>query len=162
MHGCCPSHSTCSSLWLWTESVQFSSWEIEPDKILYISVTALILLINQTFCFEIVPTSYSCIVYSARYLLLHHLVMLILATDNHIDYPWWWWLACAWISITIYYIVVSLCLEQNRCNHFDNILILFDFLPIFFSPQVKRSAIITYKHSIYELPNNLRIRILGN
>ena len=37
---------------------------------------------------------------------------------------------------------------------------------IFVSPQVKRWAIITYKHCIYELPhelpNNLRLRILGN
>ena len=37
---------------------------------------------------------------------------------------------------------------------------------IFSSPQVKRWAIITYKHSIYKLPkeslNDLRLRILGN
>ena len=36
------------------------------------------------------------------------------------------------------------------------------FYEIFFSPQVKRCAIITYKHCIYELPhelpNNLRNR----
>ena len=36
------------------------------------------------------------------------------------------------------------------------------FYEIFFSPQVKRCAIITYKHGIYELPhelpNNLRNR----
>ena len=41
------------------------------------------------------------------------------------------------------------------------------FYQIFFSPQVKRGAIIiTYKHGIYELPhqlpNDLRLRILGN
>ena len=48
-------------------------------------------------------------------------------------------------------------------------IIFWDFLKfhqIFFSPQVKRCAIITYKHGIYELPhklpNNLRLRILGN
>ena len=35
------------------------------------------------------------------------------------------------------------------------ILGLFDHLPNFPSPQVKRSAIITYKHGIYELPNQL-------
>ena len=38
--------------------------------------------------------------------------------------------------------------------------------PIFRSPQVKRCAIITYKHGIYELPhelpNDLKLRILGN
>ena len=35
-----------------------------------------------------------------------------------------------------------------------------------FSPQVKRCAVITYKHGIYhwphELPNELRLRIVGN
>ena len=40
------------------------------------------------------------------------------------------------------------------------------FYKIFLSPQVKRYAIITDKHGIYELPrglpNNLRLRILGN
>ena len=40
------------------------------------------------------------------------------------------------------------------------------FLQIFLSPQVKRSAIITYKHGIYklshELPNKLKLKILGN
>ena len=40
------------------------------------------------------------------------------------------------------------------------------FYQIFLSAQVKRCAIITYKHGIYELPhelpNNLRLRILGN
>ena len=48
-------------------------------------------------------------------------------------------------------------------NHFHNILRLFDVLPNF-SPQVKRSMIITYKCGISELPqklpNNLRLRIL--
>ena len=40
------------------------------------------------------------------------------------------------------------------------------FSQILLSPQVKRWAIITYKHRIYELPhelsNDLRLRILGN
>ena len=40
------------------------------------------------------------------------------------------------------------------------------FYQIFLSPQIKGCTIITYKHSIYklpqELPNNLRLRILGN
>ena len=40
------------------------------------------------------------------------------------------------------------------------------FYQIFLSPQVKRWAIITYKYGIYELlhdlPNDLRLRILGN
>ena len=40
------------------------------------------------------------------------------------------------------------------------------FYKIFLSPQVKEWAIITYKHGIYELsdelPNDLRLRILGN
>ena len=40
------------------------------------------------------------------------------------------------------------------------------FYKIFLSPQVKRCTIITYKHGIYELPhelpNDLRLRVLGN
>ena len=40
------------------------------------------------------------------------------------------------------------------------------FYQIFLSPQVKRWPIITYKHGIYELPqqlpNNLKLRISGN
>ena len=47
--------------------------------------------------------------------------------------------------------------------------IFWDFLmfdQVFFSPQVKRCAIITYEHGIYEfpheLPNDLRLRILAN
>ena len=40
------------------------------------------------------------------------------------------------------------------------------FYQIFLSPQVKRCAIITYKHDIYELPdklpNDLRLKTLEN
>ena len=40
------------------------------------------------------------------------------------------------------------------------------FCQIFLSPQVKRCAIITYKHGMYEMPyellNDLRLSILGN
>ena len=40
------------------------------------------------------------------------------------------------------------------------------FYQIFLSTQVKRCAITTYKHGIYELPhelqNNVRLRKLGN
>ena len=40
------------------------------------------------------------------------------------------------------------------------------FYQIFLSPQVKRFAIITYKHGTYELPhqlpNKVRLGILGN
>ena len=40
------------------------------------------------------------------------------------------------------------------------------FYKIFFSPQVKQSMIISNKHGIYELahelPNDLRLGILGN
>ena len=40
------------------------------------------------------------------------------------------------------------------------------FYQIFLSSQVKRCAIITYQHGIYELPhelpNNVRLRKLGN
>ena len=40
-------------------------------------------------------------------------------------------------------------------NHFRNIFRLFDVLPNFLSPQVKRHAIITCKHGMYELPEVL-------
>ena len=40
-------------------------------------------------------------------------------------------------------------------EHGHNILKLFDVLHIFFSSQVKRSAIISNKHGIYELPHEL-------
>ena len=33
---------------------------------------------------------------------------------------------------------------------------------VFFPLQVKRSVIISNEHGIYELPNNLRLKILGN
>ena len=46
-------------------------------------------------------------------------------------------------------------------NHFHN-----TFYQIFLSPQMKRWTVITYKHGIYELPNelpnDLRLRKLGN
>ena len=48
-------------------------------------------------------------------------------------------------------------------------IIFWDFLilyQIFFSPQVKRSVIVSNKHGIYEFPNKwqnkLRLKILGN
>ena len=51
-------------------------------------------------------------------------------------------------------------------NHFHNILRLFDILSNFFSPQVKRTVIVSNKYGIFELPhelpNNLRLRILRN
>ena len=56
--------------------------------------------------------------------------------------------------------------SSSTYNHFHSILRLFDVDQIFLSPQVKLWAIITCKHGIYELPhdlpNDLRIRILGN
>ena len=37
------------------------------------------------------------------------------------------------------------------------------FYQIFLSPHVERCAITTYKHELpHELPNDLRLRILGN
>ena len=36
------------------------------------------------------------------------------------------------------------------------------FYQIFLSPQVKRNAIISNKQGVYELPHDLRLRILGN
>ena len=46
--------------------------------------------------------------------------------------------------------------EHSILRIFDALLILF------FSPQVKRSKIIGYKHGIYELPNDLRLSIIGS
>ena len=51
-------------------------------------------------------------------------------------------------------------------NPFDNILRLLMFHKIFFSPQVKRWEVTSFKHGIYHLPhellNELRLRNLGN
>ena len=47
-------------------------------------------------------------------------------------------------------------------NHFDNIFGLFDVCQILISPQVNRWEVITYKHGVYELPNELRLGNLGN
>ena len=51
-------------------------------------------------------------------------------------------------------------------NHVHNISDILIVEQTFFSPQVKRRMIISNKHGIYELPhklpNNLRLRILGN
>ena len=58
-------------------------------------------------------------------------------------------------------------MEKNIYQRFS-LIIFWDFLmiyQIFFSLQVERCAIITYKHGIYklphELPNGLRLMILG-
>ena len=52
------------------------------------------------------------------------------------------------------------------CNPGHSILRHFDVFQIFLSPQVKRIVSISNKHGIYELlhelPNNLRLTILGN
>ena len=42
---------------------------------------------------------------------------------------------------------------------FGDFLVLYQIL---FSPQVKRNMILSNKHGIYKLPNDLRLRILGN
>ena len=36
------------------------------------------------------------------------------------------------------------------------------FYPIFLSPEVKPRKIISDKHGIYELPNELKLKKLGN
>ena len=82
------------------------------------------------------------------------------------------------LDCLFYYIVV--CIYRNRSiplclscrcilylyNYGHNVYRPFDTLPNFFSPQVKRSMIISNQQSIYELshelPNDLRLRILGN
>ena len=57
-------------------------------------------------------------------------------------------------------------LKKPNYNHFHNILRLFDVLPNFPFTTGETMPIITYKHGICELPNelpsDLRLRILGN
>ena len=59
----------------------------------------------------------------------------------------------------------SLAIMSSTYNPGHNSSRLFALLP-FFSPQVKRSVIISNKHSIYELPhelpNDLRLRSSEN
>ena len=50
---------------------------------------------------------------------------------------------------------ISIISFTTTLNHFHNNLKLFDTSPIFFSPQVKRSSIVSNKHGIHELPNKL-------
>ena len=56
--------------------------------------------------------------------------------------------------------------ENFADNHGHNIMRLFDTLPNFFSQQVERGLINSNKHGIYELPhelpNDLKLTILGN
>ena len=56
--------------------------------------------------------------------------------------------------------------KKVQDNHFYNNLRFLMFYQVLLFSQVQRSAIITYKHDIYklphELPNDLRLRILGN
>ena len=69
------------------------------------------------------------------------------------------------VEICFEYILAAVELLREL-NQFHNILRLFDVLQIFLSRQVKQSRIITYKHGIdeltHELPNDLRLKILGN
>ena len=90
------------------------------------------------------------------------------------------------IECLLYYFHLLLRFDQTSVHEFKLwrrptiiFIIFWDFLmfyQIFFSPQVKRCAIITYKHSIYDprviivyqhnlpyqLPNDLKLRILEN
>ena len=64
-------------------------------------------------------------------------------------------------SIKIFEIVATLVtftIHSAKNTHSTNIFIIlriFDVLPNFLSLQVKRCAIITYKHGIYDLPHDL-------
>ena len=66
------------------------------------------------------------------------------------------------------YITITLTGTQSKISTI--IFLIFReflmFFEIFLSPQVKKCAIITYKHGIcelpHELPNDLILRILGN
>ena len=80
---------------------------------------------------------------------------------------------CYLASIVAFNIVIliSCNLWTKRLNQPTISFIIFwnfaIFYHIFLSPEVKRWAIITYKHGLYELPNellpnHLRLKILGN
>ena len=45
------------------------------------------------------------------------------------------------------------------CNHFHHILRFLMFYQIFFSPQVKRSAIITHKHCFLRVASQVTERL---
>ena len=84
------------------------------------------------------------------------------------------WHIWASMSVFIRLIIMKMKMEikkKNRSHRYDInrptiiFIIFWDFLTfyqIFFSPQVKRCACITCKHGIHELPNDLRLTILGN
>ena len=63
-------------------------------------------------------------------------------------------------------IAISITLSSVFMPYKIQALLLLMIYQIFLSPQVKRCAIITYKHGIWELPhelpNDLRLWILGN
>ena len=67
-----------------------------------------------------------------------------------------------------FHVYLWLCLWSFWYSSTISCIIFWDFsmfYKLFLSPQVKRWAIITYKHGIYELPHelrNVRVRILGN
>ena len=116
-------------------------------------------------------------------------------TYIHIIYIYVWYIyICIYMYICIYNIYIYICVcvcvfvyyvynipmismmkvtrrhETETCNqHKINFIIFWDFLMlyrIFLLPQVKRWAIITYKHGIHELPqelpNDLSLRTLWN
>ena len=78
----------------------------------------------------------------------------------------------------LWLITISLISKSKKIFTFTSVvhciatmifIIFWDFLmfyQIFLSPQVTQRAVIIYKHGIYELPrelpNDLRLRILGN
>ena len=70
-----------------------------------------------------------------------------------------------WMSIECLFNVFQKRMFETRIMDkiFSDFLILYQ---IFFTPHVKRSVIISNKHGMYELPhelpNDLRLRILGN
>ena len=66
-------------------------------------------------------------------------------------------------------LVYLLCRKNSKNDSAIRFIIFWDFsmfYQIFLAAQMKRCAIIDYKHGIYELPhelpNDLRLRILGN
>ena len=92
-------------------------------------------------------------------------------TSKMEHYSEYMWFVCWWQEVQGLQ-VFSFCTVNINDEHTKptiSFIIFLDYLmfcQIFLSPQVKRWSIITYKHGIYELPhelpNDLRLNILGN
>ena len=142
---------------------------------------------SHTLLSEFVNMSENCYIYIYIYIYMHiHIHIYI----SYIYIYVWYIYIYVYICIYVYIIYIYVCVfvyyvynipmismmkvtrrhETETCNQHTIIFIIFwDFLMfyrIFLLPQVKRWAIITYKHGIHdlpqELPNDSSLRILWN